>query len=221
MQETRKNSHGNHVCANSWPFVLTCARGLLAPADEPPVVVFHTEETSKPEQLPHDANAGAGANKQEENKTAAAGKGKGKAALPMVSIRELYRFASPLDRLLLFLGTLMSIAAGGTMPAMSAVLGRTIGSLAGVNGSIREAVTKDVYWLLIIGKFRVIAAFPEELGAGGASFVACYLSIVCYTIVAENQVKRIREEYFKAVVRQELGWFDAQRAGDLSSRLSA
>ena len=36
-------------------------------------------------------------------------------------------------------------------------------------------------------------------------FAACYLEVMLMVTVMERQVKRIREEYFKGLMRQEIG----------------
>ncbi|CAF4167540.1 unnamed protein product, partial [Rotaria sordida] len=52
------------------------------------------------------------------------------------------------------------------------------------------------------------------------------LSILCYwiawaswIIAAERQVRRIRYALFRNILRQEIGWFDVNNAGELSNRL--
>ncbi len=42
----------------------------------------------------------------------------------------------------------------------------------------------------------------------------------CWNITAQRQVKRIREEYLKAIMRQEVGWFDQNQSGAITSRLA-
>ncbi|ESO99813.1 hypothetical protein LOTGIDRAFT_201107 [Lottia gigantea] len=55
----------------------------------------------------------------------------------------------------------------------------------------------------------------------GATFVAAYIAICCWTLVAERQLNIIRKKYFRAVMRQEIGWFDTHETGELNSRLSS
>jgi len=39
-------------------------------------------------------------------------------------------------------------------------------------------------------------------------------------ITAERQSHAIRMEYFRAIMRQEIGWFDEMSSGELTTRLS-
>lgn len=48
----------------------------------------------------------------------------------------------------------------------------------------------------------------------------CKLSFLCRTLAAERQLKRIREHYLRAVLYQEIGWYDTTRPSELSSRIA-
>jgi ABC-type multidrug transport system fused ATPase/permease subunit len=40
-------------------------------------------------------------------------------------------------------------------------------------------------------------------------------------IAGENQARRIRTQYFRAIMRQDVGWFDATSTGELTTRMVA
>ena len=46
-------------------------------------------------------------------------------------------------------------------------------------------------------------------------FQASFWGITC-----ERQVHRIRKQFFNAILRQEIGWFDTQQSGELTTRLA-
>ncbi|KAG0314917.1 Multidrug resistance protein 1 [Dissophora globulifera] len=57
---------------------------------------------------------------------------------------------------------------------------------------------------------------------GAGIFVASYLQMCFWTLAAENQVKRIREEYLHAILRQDVGWHDTgKQAESLTTRLNS
>lgn len=58
------------------------------------------------------------------------------------------------------------------------------------------------------------------LGIAVAVFVAAYFQISLFQTACERQVYKIRLCYYRAILRQEIGWFDANPSGELSSRLS-
>lgn len=46
------------------------------------------------------------------------------------------------------------------------------------------------------------------------------MKIACWETASERQVHRLRQAYFKAILRQEIGWFDKHQAGQLTTRLN-
>ena len=47
-----------------------------------------------------------------------------------------------------------------------------------------------------------------------------YLQVWCFQVTAARQVHQIRLHFYRAILRQDIGWFDANPGGELSSRLS-
>jgi len=95
---------------------------------------------------------------------------------------------------------------------MTIVFGNTIQGIITyspvVPGS-RDALDNDV---------RTGCIYFVILGIG--MFAGSYVLMVFWTIAGENQAKRYRESYFKAIVRQDIGWFDSIPTGELTSRMS-
>jgi ABC-type multidrug transport system fused ATPase/permease subunit len=58
------------------------------------------------------------------------------------------------------------------------------------------------------------------LPQGVASGVASAGEMVLFDLAATSQIRRIRMLYIKALLSQDIGWFDQSTAGDLTSRLA-
>ncbi len=58
------------------------------------------------------------------------------------------------------------------------------------------------------------------VGIAGAVWIAAYLQVGLLQASAERQVQRIRLSYYKAVLRQNIAWFDANPSGEVASRVS-
>ena len=56
------------------------------------------------------------------------------------------------------------------------------------------------------------------IAAGMAVIVA--LQMVMWGLTAERQVHRMRLAYFKAILRQDMAWFDTNDSGELNTRLA-
>ena len=51
-------------------------------------------------------------------------------------------------------------------------------------------------------------------------FVFAYIEIAFFQMACERQVRKIRLHYYRAVLRQNIGWFDSNPSGELASRLN-
>lgn len=58
------------------------------------------------------------------------------------------------------------------------------------------------------------------LGIAVGVFTMAYFEISFFQTACERQVKKIRLAFYKAIMRQEVGWFDANPSGELASRIS-
>ncbi|KAM7269000.1 hypothetical protein ACFE04_024497 [Oxalis oulophora] len=108
----------------------------------------------------------------------------------------LFRYAEGIDKLLMLLGTLGSIGDGLMTPLSMFVLSGAINDYGGSNTSVSiQTVNKYSLRLLYIA-----------IGVGFSAFIEG----MCWTRTAERQTSRMRMEYLKAVLRQEVGFFDMQ-----------
>ena len=57
------------------------------------------------------------------------------------------------------------------------------------------------------------------IGLGLFQILAGYISTAFLNISAEKQASRIRKAYFRAMLRQEVGWYDSVSSGELTTRL--
>ncbi|KAL9151621.1 hypothetical protein ABFS82_11G063400 [Erythranthe guttata] len=116
----------------------------------------------------------------------------------------LFRYADGVDKLLMALGTLGSVGDGLMSPLNMFVLSGVIDEYAtSSNGSISDnVVNKYALRLLYVALGVGVSAFFEGL---------------CWTRTAERQTSRIRMEYLRSVLRQEVGFFDEQSASSTTT----
>jgi hypothetical protein len=50
--------------------------------------------------------------------------------------------------------------------------------------------------------------------------VTAYFQNMCFGITGENQVDRMRNEFFKNILRQEIGWYDTSNPLQMTERLA-
>jgi ABC-type multidrug transport system fused ATPase/permease subunit len=58
------------------------------------------------------------------------------------------------------------------------------------------------------------------VGIAVGIFILSSLQSLFFQLVAERQIHLIRQNFYRAILRQDIGWFDANPSGELSSRLS-
>ena len=64
-------------------------------------------------------------------------------------------------------------------------------------------------------------AFGWQLSLLGVGiWILSYFFVGCLNYAAENQVHRIRTEFLKAVLRQDVGWYDTNTSTDFASKMT-
>ncbi|TKR93550.1 hypothetical protein L596_007979 [Steinernema carpocapsae] len=138
----------------------------------------------------------------------------------------IFSFASPCDYLLIFLGTLFSVIHGAGFPLLSMVLGgMTTVFLRAQNSEFVlgfNVSTDPSIQPISKGEFNdsVQLFCFYYLFLGILMFASSYIQIACWESVAERLVHKIRKTYLKAILRQQISWFDLQQTGNLTSKLT-
>ena len=55
---------------------------------------------------------------------------------------------------------------------------------------------------------------------GGGMWVSHYIFVACLNYSAERQVLRVRKEFFRAVLRQDLAWYDTATTAEFATRMT-
>ncbi|XP_058730505.1 putative multidrug resistance protein [Vicia villosa] len=111
----------------------------------------------------------------------------------------LFRYADGVDKLLMFFGTLGSLGDGLQNPLMMYILSDVINAYGDTNSRFTQHDVNTYALKLLCVAFGVgFSAFIEGL---------------CWNRTAERQASRMRMEYLKSVLRQEVAFFDTQTAG--------
>lgn len=128
---------------------------------------------------------------------------------PAVSMLQLFRFATPKERVLLVLAVIFSIGSGALQPVSILIYGTFINNLT---GSLNDPSSLLETTLPVIH----IMAYM-----GTASLIAAYLSNCLWVMTGESQTRRIRSLYLHSVLKQDMSWFDKAADGSLNTRLAS
>ncbi|XP_069318512.1 phosphatidylcholine translocator ABCB4 isoform X2 [Eulemur rufifrons] len=134
----------------------------------------------------------------------------------------LFRYSDWQDKLFMSLGTIMAIAHGSGLPLMMIVFGDMTDKFIDTTGNFSIPVN---FSLLLLNPGRILeeemtryAYYYSGLGAG--VLVAAYIQVSFWTLAAGRQIRKIRQKFFHAILRQEIGWFDVNDIAELNTRLT-
>eukprot|EP01115_Flamella_aegyptia_P000877 TRINITY_DN1130_c0_g1_i3.p1 TRINITY_DN1130_c0_g1~~TRINITY_DN1130_c0_g1_i3.p1 ORF type:complete len:523 (+),score=224.36 TRINITY_DN1130_c0_g1_i3:102-1670(+) len=121
-----------------------------------------------------------------------------------VSIATLFRYANGFDYLLMFFGALGAMGQGAIMPSFSLIFGELIDAFNKSGPEFLEEIT------------RIALIF---LWVGFGALVCTYAQNAFWNWTASRQISIVRNEYLKAILRQEVSWFDQTPSGELTTRI--
>nr|GMD11587.1 ABC transporter B family member 9-like [Ipomoea batatas] len=124
-----------------------------------------------------------------------------------VPLFKLFSFADRFDIAVMIIGTGAAMANGFAQPFMSIIFGELINSFAMVDQShVVHTVSKVCFDFVCLSIYAGIASV---------------LQMLCWTIIGERQAARMRGLYLKAILRQDIAFFDTEMStGEVIGRMS-
>ncbi|KAJ5590148.1 hypothetical protein N7450_004120 [Penicillium hetheringtonii] len=125
---------------------------------------------------------------------------------------------SNFDILLLVAGLVCAIASGIPFPLLGIIFGQLIDNFNSESCASNEslnAATQASYQSEVNGKILYV------LYLAIAQFGFMYIHLVCWSMGGARLAQRLREQYFRNLLRQEPSFFDNLPSGEVSSRLNS
>ena len=119
--------------------------------------------------------------------------------MPTVSYWALWRFSTAWERVVLSFAVLCAIGAGSTQPLLIVIFGELTDATAAIS-NVQELVNPAAKKLCVVAVVAMMLF--------GTSF-----TLIPY--VGARQVARVREAFFKAVLRQDMAFFDRAKPGEI------
>jgi ATP-binding cassette subfamily B (MDR/TAP) protein 1 len=127
------------------------------------------------------------------------------------NIFAVYRYASSKELALIALAAVCSLGAGAISPLMIIVFGRSVGNLtstvnigSGVGGNVASQ-TNILYFI-----YLAIASFVLET-----------IATAGWQQSGRRIARKVREEYLRALLKQNMGFYDSFGAGKMTSHITA
>jgi ATP-binding cassette subfamily B (MDR/TAP) protein 1 len=121
------------------------------------------------------------------------------------TIAETFSQATSYDYMLMFFGSLGGLVTGFSLPFFNILFGRILDNL---NGSA-SSFSKNINFLCIV--FCIVAA---------ANLLSGWMQEALWTRAGARMTQKFRENYVRAILAQEIGWFDTVGANELSTKVA-
>uniref|UniRef100_A0A2K5NII8 ATP binding cassette subfamily B member 4 n=1 Tax=Cercocebus atys TaxID=9531 RepID=A0A2K5NII8_CERAT len=141
---------------------------------------------------------------------------------PTVSVFSMFRYSNWLDKLYMVVGTLAAIIHGAALPLMMLVFGDMTDTFANAGnlGALLSNNTNSSKKQRACAVFLFFRYAYYYSGIGAGVLVAAYIQVSFWCLAAGRQIHKIRKQFFHAIMRQEIGWFDVHDVGELNTRLT-
>ncbi|XP_019068739.3 ABC transporter B family member 19 isoform X1 [Solanum lycopersicum] len=131
------------------------------------------------------------------------------AAPKPVGLLSLFKYSTKLDIVLLLLGCIGALINGGSLPWYSYLFGNFVNKIALEKD--KDQMVKDVGMVCVL-----------MTGLSVVVMVGAYLETTCWRLVGERSAHRIRTKYLRAVLRQDIGFFDTElNTGEIMHGISS
>ncbi|KAL3831651.1 hypothetical protein ACJMK2_023379 [Sinanodonta woodiana] len=144
---------------------------------------------------------------------------------PSVGFFDLFRYADSLDVVLLIFAMLFTIGTSVAFPINMVLYGdvatgfiyHDIYKRRFLNASANDTFPygdqyKDLFSYIVHYNYTLYFCMN-----GLGSIICAYLEFVFWNLTAERQMNRIRKLFYQSVMRQEIGWFDTHKVGELGN----
>ena len=125
------------------------------------------------------------------------------------SLIAVYRFATGMDFILLPVGCIACAATGIAAPIRMLFLGDWFDTAGASEAGVGDQMPMDTTMTMVMSLIYV----------GTGLLIARAISEACLKYSRERQILRLKQAYVRAIVRQDIGWYDTSRPEELSTRI--
>jgi ATP-binding cassette, subfamily B (MDR/TAP), member 1 len=129
-----------------------------------------------------------------------------------VSYITLFRYASRRDLIIFYISIICAIISGVLMPMLTIILGN-------LSQVFQRVILKTISQSAFDSELSRYVLYFVYLAIG--EFVTTYIATLGAIYVGEHITAKLREEYLKAILRQNIGFFDKLGAGEVTTRITA
>ncbi|GMS96197.1 hypothetical protein PENTCL1PPCAC_18372, partial [Pristionchus entomophagus] len=151
-----------------------------------------------------------------------------------VPLTTLFRYTTVCERFLLIVALCVAVITGGANPVMAILQGKIsnafINEQVFVDNGRDETIPinnqTDVNGNQILTYWKEDDFFNQVMGVIWAyavlsvgTFTAAFIQVSCLLYVSENMMDRLRRNFMRSILRQDIAWFDMNTGGALATKL--
>ncbi|KAH9068971.1 hypothetical protein Ae201684P_004668 [Aphanomyces euteiches] len=137
----------------------------------------------------------------------------------LAPVSKLFQYAEKTDIILILVGTICAAGAGFSQPLQILLFGDILNSFnPPASNLVLSQADLDVLHEQMTTGINEIALKFVWVGLG--VIVCGFGQVACFSITASRQGKRIKQEYIRAILRQEIGWFDINNPMQLATKVA-
>nr|CDJ81059.1 unnamed protein product [Haemonchus contortus] len=136
-----------------------------------------------------------------------------------VPLLQLWRYATWSELALLFVGIFVSLVTGAGLPLMSIIQGQVTQAFVKEEMYKTHTLPGPIHYNDTDFTNDVMNAVYGYTGMAVGMFIAANVQVTCFLIVCEQMSNRIRRKFVKAILHQDISWFDKNNSGTLATKL--
>ncbi|RHZ13518.1 hypothetical protein DYB31_007320 [Aphanomyces astaci] len=137
----------------------------------------------------------------------------------LAPLTKLFQFADSTDVWLMVVGTICAAGTGFSQPLQILLFGEIMNSFNPPPPTVvLNAADVEAMQASMSSGINEVAIKFVWLGLG--VLVCGFGQVACWSISASRQSKRIKQEYIRAILRQEIGWFDVNNSMELATKVA-
>jgi len=118
---------------------------------------------------------------------------------------ELFMYADKIDICMMTAGSIGGLLTGFALPLFNVIFGEMLDALNSDPGSFSRRINSISVIFVLVGVGNIASGMMQ---------------VVFWTKAGENMSQKFREAYVTAILRQEIGWFDSNGAGELPTKVA-
>ncbi|KAK9704450.1 hypothetical protein K7432_010187 [Basidiobolus ranarum] len=136
---------------------------------------------------------------------------------PKTGYLSLYRYSTSFDKFLLVVGIVCALGAGIPLPLIGILFGDLINNFSQqFSESSAPLSAEQALMFKEVINDKVLKLIYVAIGY----FLLTYVYTVCWSLIGERLTRQIRENYLRAVLRQNIAYFNKLGAGEVSNRIT-